>query len=274
MRGLLLGALALAAIPAFSRPVEVRIAVGEGTDSTTLENLCRLPGATLEVRTRSNMLGSETADALSHCPPHLVLLRPPLLPAHVERLRTLPRAEPLFDTALAPLPAWSDLSRLGPRRLHLRLAKPLDEATAAQLGRFRHAVVELDARGRLPDAEELARFRSLERLDRVLRIGPEFPPEAVPALGLLGLSELVVETKANRLPGPLTAALATAGVPVRARLTGGVTPEDLPAVGELERVRLEVVVGEPEGVPRGLRALLQLMGPQETVHRPDSGFLP
>jgi hypothetical protein len=261
MTALALLALALAAGPARPHPVALQLRAGEDSDEQALVDLCRLPGARLELRTRSNMLATGTLEALQRCAAPRVLLRAPLLPVQRERLGKLPRAEPVFELPEAARLDWAEVSRLGPRRVHLRLGGPLTAERAAQLARFRDVEVELDLRGRDASAEELARFRGLDHADRAVRLGADAAPELVAALALLEPVRLTVEARDNHLPAPLLQALADSELPVGVALVWPFLPRDVEALAAIPRLGLEVELGTLADAPRGLSKALAPVEP-------------
>lgn len=265
-------ALALAAAHGYLQPTPLRLRASEESDAQALVELCELPAAQLELRTRSNMLATDTLDALRRCKHPLVELRQPLLPVHRERLAKVPGAEPLFELSQdAPLD-WAAVSAMGPRRLHVRLGGELTPARAAMLSRFRDLEVELDLRGRVPDAAELARFRDLDRADRVVRLGASAPPEMVRALAAVRPRELVVEARDNRLPKPLLDALADADLPTRVALTWPFVARDAQALTGIRQLALELDLGAVESMPRGLARALAPVEPDAS--RPSGSAAP
>jgi hypothetical protein len=267
-------ALALAA-PVLAQPIETRVRVSEAADESVLDSLCHLPQVQVELRTQSNMLGNGPYDAFAHCPAPWVQMRAPVLQPHRERLEKRPGVQPVFELAQDATLDWPMLAALGPRRFHVRVSGSLSAPQALALARLRNVEVELDLRGRVPEAAELARLRGLEHADRVVRLGPGTDPDLLPGLTQLGAREWVVESRDNRLPAPLLAALAGAPVPVRVSVTWPVLPADLEALAAaLPRLRLELELpGAPRDLPRGLARALAGLRPARDIARPDGGFL-
>lgn len=263
----LLLALALSAAHGYLQPPALRLRASEQSEAQALVDACKLPGAQLELRTSSNMLATDTLDALRRCHKPLVQLRAPLLPVHRERLAKVAAAEPLFELSQDAALDWTAVSALGPRHVAVRLGGELTEARAAMLSRFRDATVELDLRGRVPEAAELARFRGLSRAERVVRIGAGSPPEMVSLLAQLKPAELVVEAGNNRLPPALLQALADADLPTRVALSWPFVPRDLEPLTALRRLALEVDLGTVERLPRGLPQALAPVEPDASKPR-------
>jgi len=246
----MLWALVLAA-SGFLRPAELHLRASEDSDPTALLQLCHLPGAQLELGTRSNMLGPEVFEVLRRCTRPEVELRAPLRAAHRERLEKLPAVEPLFSFGPADSLDWTAVSALGPRRVHLRLSGMLTPARADALARFRNTELLLDLRGRLPDAEELARFRQLDRADRVFVIRADAPPELVAGLKAAQPSGLVVQAVGNKVPAPMLRALAGADLPTRIELVWPFSAAEVEPLTAIRRLALEVDLGEIERLPAG-----------------------
>jgi len=265
-------ALMLAAGPGFMRPPELLVRAGEDSDDQALVDACHLPGAQLELRTRSNMLATGTVDALRMCKNPRVLMRPPFVQAHRERLERVPNAQPLFELAQDAHLAWNEVSALGPRRIHVRVFGVLTPERAAELSRFRDVDVELDLRGRVPTADELARFRALDHASRSIRIGADAPPEEILALQTLAPARVTVETHDNRLPLPLLGALAQAELPTCIALTWPLVPRDLEPFTGIRKLSLELELGTFDELPRKVRAALAPVEPDDT--KPTSSAAP
>jgi hypothetical protein len=270
---LLSGSLAASA-PNFAQPVERRVRVIEDLDEESLSELCH-QGVRIELRTHSNMLATGVVEVLRHCGAPWVLMRPPFLPAHRERLERLPAAEILLELTQGATLDWGELSQLGPRRLHVRVGGELSSAQVVGLSRLRNVEIELDVRGRVPKADELSRWRSLAHADRVIRLGADVPPELIQTLSLLHPLEIVVETKDNRLPAALLAALVEADLPTRVSFLWPVVPSELVPLAQLRRLKLEVDMGLAPELPRSFSRTFATIGPDVSmpaVQLPDGGF--
>ncbi|MBS2032729.1 MAG: hypothetical protein JST54_32955 [Deltaproteobacteria bacterium] len=257
-------ALVLASGPGFLRPPELLVRAGEDSDDQALADACHLPGAQLELRTRSNMLATGTVDALRTCKNPRVLLRPPLVQAHRERLERVPQAQPVFELAQDAHLSWNEVSALGPRRIHVRVFGALTLERAAELARFRDVEVELDLRGRVPTADELARFHALDHASRSVRIGADAPPEEILALPTLQPSRVTVETHDNRLPPPLMGALEQADLPTCIALTWPLVPRDVESFAGIRKLSLELELGTIDELPRKVKAALAPVEPDDT----------
>lgn len=266
---MLLPSLLLAA--AVLQPVPLRVEASEESDEQALVDLCRLPAAELLLHTRSNMLATGVVEALRRCPRALVELRLPLLPAHRERLEKLRRADLFLALREGDALDAQALFSLGPRRLHVRVLGPLSAERAASLARLRDVELELDLRGRTPDAEELAGLRALTHADRWLRLDAATPPELVAALAPLRPAGLVVEAQGNALPPALVAALAAAGLPTRVVLTWPFSPAELEALEPLHRLALQLDLHTLEKLPHGL---LPALAPLEPSRAPPGHATP
>jgi len=264
--------LVLGAAPGFLQPVPLRAEVSEDSDEQALLDLCHLPGAELQLRTRSNMLSSATLEALHRCRAPAVQLRLPLLDAHQDQLARIPRAQLLFELAPGEGLDWMQVSALGPRRLLVRVHGPLTAARAASLARLRNAEIELDLRGRAPNADELARFRDLARADRAVRIDAQAPPQLLAALAPLKLSGVVVEAPGNAIPPALLAALSAAPWPVRVALTWPFTAHQTAALARVHQLSLELHLGTLDDRPRHLKAALAPLQPD--LSKPARGPAP
>lgn len=244
----------------FAEAPPVEVWVTEDWPADALASASRLPRATLGLAMRSNMIRPEAAAALGKRDAALVRIVPKLEAVHVDALRKLPRATvvvPLagpLDTALA-----GQLSKLGPQPLRI-VVKRLDAATAKSLGGLPNAEVELDARGRFPDQEELGLFLGV-RARRVVRIRASDAPPLAGALKLLKPVRLVVDSPEGRVPEGMTNALVEAGLPVRVAIDTTATPDDLKRLAVLPQVSLELgLSGDPEVVVPRARALLEAAG--------------
>jgi hypothetical protein len=252
---LLLAALAQLQVAApgelpLSEAPPAEVWASEDWPADALAGAAALPQATLAVRTRSNMLRPEVAAVLSRRQGALVRIGLPLLPAHLEQLRALPRATLVVEVPPGVERAQAaPLARLGPQTLRVRIDR-LDEARGAFLAGLKNLEVELDVRGRVPQLEELAR--------RVLRLRASDAPEVVAGLAKVQPSRLVVEAVEDRVPEPMLAALSQAGVPVRVALSARAQPADVRRLGSLPRLSLELALDEPPEV--ALRRAARLLG--------------
>lgn len=240
-----------------SPPVEVW--AGEDWPADSLAAAAALPRAALMVATRSNMLRPEVAAVLARRRAAGVRIALPLLPAHVEQLRSLPRLTIAFS-ASAPEDLPSQLGKLGPQPMRAEVER-LDEERARLLAGLKNAEVELDLRGRLPDQAELSRLRRLTRARRVIRLRASDPPELVAGLLAVRPARLVVDSVDDRVPEPMRAALAQAGVPVRVAVSCRAQPSDVRQLGALPSLSLELRLDEPpESALRKAAALLGAVG--------------
>jgi len=235
----------------------VEVWASEDWPADSLAAAAALPRASLAVSTRSNMLRPEVL-ALATRRRTVIRLAAPLLPAHIEQLRALPRAT--FVIALPPSPEaslLSQLERLGPQAMRVQVDR-LDEARGAFLGKLKNMEVELDLRGRLPEQEELSLFRRLARARRVARLRASDAPEVIAGLRSVGLARIVIEAAEDRVPEPMLAALAQASAPVRVSLSGRAQPSDVRRLGALPGLSLELVLDDPPEVAvHRAEALLQ-----------------
>ncbi|MGI5864343.1 MAG: hypothetical protein ACOX6T_20135 [Myxococcales bacterium] len=256
-----LALLVLAQAPArpevlFAEAPPVEVWVSEDWPVESLGDLARLPGTSVGLRTRSNMLRPELASAVARGA-FLVELSPPIVEAHVDQFRRLTRAHLVIGLPEKPGEELrSRLSYLGPQPLRLR-ADRLDAARAAWLAGLKNAEVELDLRGRIPEQDELGLFLGLHRARRVVRLRASDPPEILEGIRLARPVRVVVETDDNRVPGPMLAALARLDCAVRIRLAAGATADELLRFSHLGRVSFELSLGDdaPSELP-GLAALL------------------
>lgn len=242
-----------------SPPLEVW--ASEEWPADSLAAAAALPRASLMVATRSNMLRPEIAAVLARRSAAGVRIALPLLPAHVEQLRGLPRLTIAFSAPrVSPGRLPSELTRLGPQTLRAEVDR-LDEERAQMLSELRNAEVELDARGRAPDQEELSRLQRLTRARRVIRLRASDPPELVAGLLAVKPARLVVESVDDRVPEPMRAALAQAGVPVRVSVSCRAQASDVRRLGALPGLSLELRLDEPPKSALGkATALLEDIG--------------
>jgi hypothetical protein len=242
-----------------SPPLEVW--ASEEWPADSLAAAAALPRAALMVKTRSNMLRPEVAAVLAGRREAGVRIALPLLTAHVEQLRGLPRLTIAFSAprgSQGGLP--SELGRLGPQSLRAEVDR-LDEERARLVSELRNAEVELDARGRVPDQEEISRLRRLTRARRVIRLQASDPPELIAGLLAAKPARLVVESVDDLVPEPMRAALAQAGVPVRVSLSCRAQASDVRRLGALPGLSLELRLDEPpESALRKAAALLREIG--------------
>ena len=243
------------------QPVPLRVEASEESDEQALVDLCKLPAATLLLRTRSNMLATGVVEALRRCPRAIVEVRLPLLPAHRERFEKLPRVALLLTLHPGESIDALALSALGPRRLHLRVLGPLTPERAAELARLRDVEIELDLRERTPDAEELARFRGLGRADRWLRLPSTASPELIPVLAAVKPTGLVVESARNGVEPALLEALRRQGLPTRVVLVWPFIAADLEALVPLRQLSLQFDLQTIERLPHALTPALSPVEP-------------
>ena len=260
MIALLLGALLSASgspMP-FAEAPAVEVWAGEDWPADALASASRLPGATLGLALKSNMLRPEAAAVLRKGRASLVRLAPGLSQVHVDELRGLPKTTLVVPLA-GPLDATLSrlLEKLGPQPQRVTLGK-LDAAVAASLASLKHAEVELDLRGRVPDQEELGIFLGLSRVQRVVRLRADDPPAIVAALKAVKPVRLVVESVEGRVPEARTAALIEAGIATRVAVDLTATPDDLKRLAALPRVSLELrLSGDADIVVPKARGLLE-----------------
>jgi hypothetical protein len=253
------------------QPVPLRVEAGEESDEQALVDLCKLPAATLLLHTRSNMLATGVVEALRRCPRAIVEVRLPLLPAHRERFEKLPRLALLLTLHPGESIDALALSALGPRRLHLRVMGPLTAVRAAELARLRDVELELDLTGRVPDAEELARFRALGHADRWLRVPPDASPELIAVLAAVKPTGLVVQSTHNALEPGLLEALIQQRLPTRVLLSWPFSPSALEPLVPLRQLTLQFDLQTLERLPRGL---LPALAPVEPSRTPPGHALP
>jgi hypothetical protein len=246
-----------AAMP-LAEPPPIEVWASEDWPADWLAAAARLPGASLGLVLRSNMVRPEALGIVKRRRAGLIRLVPPLAPVHVEQFRKVTRV-----TLVVPVPGPLDpglaaqLVKLGPQPLRV-LVPRMDAATATSLAPLRHAEVELDVRGRVPDQEELGVFLGLSRVRRVVRLGADAPPALVAALRVVRPVRFVVESVGGRLPEPLLAALVEARVPVRVGLDARATSEDLKRLAPLAQLSLELTLAsDPEKALPAARALLE-----------------
>ena len=240
-------------VPFASAP-PVEVWASEDWPVEALAAAARLPGATLGIRSRSNMLRPALAALLSRSKASLLELRLPLAPAHLEQLFRLPRTT-LVLAADGGLDA-PQLARLGPQRLRIRATR-LDAAAVKAVRALKNLEVELDVGGRLPDQEELAALRALGRARRIIRLRAADPPELLAALEALRPLQLVVRSEDGRLPEAMLTALARARIPTRVALDSKASPGEVRRLAALPQVSLELPLeGEPEAALAAARRLL------------------
>ncbi len=246
----------LSAVPLAEAPA-VEAWASEDWPADALQALAKLPGVTLAVSTRSNMLRPEVFAALKRRKASALTVRAPLAEAHVDQLRKLAGTTLVLRLPEKPDAAlMKSLTHLGPQLLRLQVGK-LDEATANWLAGLKRLEVELDLRGRVPEQEELERLAQLARAGRVVRLLATDPPELVAAFKAVKLVRLVVESLDDRVPEPMVAALHEAGVPVRVRLDAKASVEDVRRLAALPRLSLELVLeGDSDQVLPRAQALL------------------
>ena len=180
----------------FAQPPAAHPSRRRGERRASAGRSCRLPGAQLDLETRSNMLATGTLEALRRCERPIVRLAPADRDRPARTAREAPDAELLFDLPEGATLSWTRF-RARPAAIHVRVRGALT-AERATASRFRNAEIELDLRGRLPDADELAQFRARSRA-RSIRIAADAPPEFMPGLEALR-RRLTVETAQNQLP--------------------------------------------------------------------------
>lgn len=235
----------------------VEVWAPEDWPADSLSAAASLPRAVLMVATRSNMLRPEVAAVLGRRRAAGARIALPLRPAHEDQLRSLSRLTVAFATSPSEPGLALQLGKLGPQPLRAEVQR-LDDAQARALAELKNAEVELDVRGRVPEQDELARMRRLTRASRVIRLRASDPPELVAGLLAVKPSRLVVESVDDRVPEPMRAALAQAGVPVRVQVSCRAQPSDLRLLGALPGLSLELRLDEPpESALRKAAALLE-----------------
>lgn len=240
----------------FAEAPPIEVWVSEDWPVESLSALARLPGTSVGLRTRSNMLRPELAGAVARGS-FLVELSPRLVQAHVDQFRRLTRSHLVI--ALPENPGEelrSRLSYLGPQPLRF-LAGRLDAARASWLAGFKNVEVELDLRSRVPDQEELGLFVGLARARRVVRLRSSDPPEILEGLRLARPVRVVIETDGEPIAAPMLAALARLDCAVRIRLAAGASADELLRFAHLGRVSFEVWLGD--NAPSELRGLEELL---------------
>ena len=252
-------ALTVAASPAampFAEAPAVEVWASEDWPADMLAAAAALPGASLGLFLKSNMIRPEALAVLARRP-CLVRLAADLKPAHVEQLRKLPRSVMVIALKgpLDPAAALK-LAKLGPQGMRVQVPK-MDGAIARSLAELKNAEVELDVRGRVPDQEELGVFLGLTRARRVVRLRADDPPALVAALKTARPVRLVVESNEGRLPKPMVDALLEAAIATRVVIDLRATSDDLKRLAALPQISLELTLaGEPEAAMPAARQLL------------------
>lgn len=255
----LVAVLASAAPVPFAERPKVEAWASEDWPSDALAAAARLPGASLGLSLRSNMIRPEAVSVLRQGTGSAVRLQPSgLLPAHVDVLRKLAGTRLVVPLAGPMPPALAaQLGKLGPQPLRIELAS-LDARVARSLEGLKNTEVVLDVRGRMPDQEELGLLLGLSRVQRVVRLRADDPPALVAALEAVRPSRLVVDAvEGARVPEAMIAALAEAGFPVRVAVDLRARSDDLRRLAALPQVSFEVALsGESDTALPKARNLL------------------
>ncbi len=226
----------------FAEPPKVEVWASEDWSTSSLVEVSSMPGATLAIITRSNMLRHDLFDWINQGE-YVVQIAPHLLPVHVNQFRKLRQTS--LVVPLAEIPAEGErlqLSRLGPQSLRFRVPR-IDASLVSWLTGFKNYELELDLRGRTIDAEELKLFTAIPRARKVVRIGANDSLEELSKLQKVKLVRIVVESDNNRIPTPLSAQLEKMSLATRVRVSGQATTEQLLQFACLPRLSFEMWLG-------------------------------
>ena len=182
-------------------------------------------------------------------------------------------AQPVIDWEPGEASSWQSLSRLGPRKIDLRIQGELTAERAEALRPVRNADIELDLGGRVPTAGELGQLSTLDRVGR-LSGSPGRPLRS--SSGACG-SRARWASSSRRRPTPFpprcSQSWKQSSTPTCVVLKWPVSEAELDRLEHIPQLSLEIDVGKVAYLPRQLRTILARVGPSSEPHPPpDGGF--
>lgn len=226
----------------FAESPKIEVWASEDWSTSSLVEVSSLPGATLAITTRSNMLRRDLFDWISQGK-SVIQIAPQLLPVHINQFRKLKQTSLVVPLSEAPgAEEHQQLSRLGPQSLRFRVPR-VDASLVSWLSGFKNYELELDLRGRTIDAEELKRFSAISRARKVVRIRANDSVEELSKLRKVKLVRIVVESANNRIPAPMSALVAKMGFATRVQINAQATAEQLLQFAHFPRLSFEMWLG-------------------------------
>jgi hypothetical protein len=226
----------------FAEPPKIEVWASEDWSTSSLVEVSSVPGATLAITTRSNMLRHDLFDWIGHGK-FVVQIAPHLLPVHVNQFRKLRQTS--LVVPLSEVPTEEErlqLSRLGPQSLRFRVPR-IDASLVSWLTGFKNYELELDLRGRTIDAEELKLFAAISRARKVVRIGANDSVEELSKLRKVKLVRIVVESVNNQIPTSLSVLLAKMNLATRVQVSAQATTEQLLQFAYFPQLSFEMWLG-------------------------------
>lgn len=251
---------------AIATPVTIEAVVHEDTPGPELQELARIPGVRVRMRTAGNMLRPPALSLLRRLDGGALRLSLPLARAHVEQVQKLEGVPVELDLGEGR-PGGATLAllaQMGPRPLTVRLDASrtgLGERERALLRGLPPARVVVSFGDRGPGPAELAALGAHRRLRAEVEVAAGAPPETVRGALSERLPVRVVASE-DRVPAPLLAELARARVPVAVELSGGAALSDVARLGAVPALReLTFRLDRRPSLPAGTRDRLAAVRP-------------